>query len=66
MQNTFMKIILNLNKLLIKLKMDIIHQKNLNYFMILSIVYYMTMEISMLIYPKKKIILILFLVVICF
>jgi len=44
-----MKKIPNLNKLWIKLIMDISHQKILTYFMMLSIVYYVTMEISMLI-----------------
>ncbi len=54
MQENFMRKIMNLNKHLIKLKMDFFHQKIQNYFMILSIVYYVTMEISMFINTKKE------------
>jgi hypothetical protein len=53
MQENSMKKIPNLNKLWIKLTMDISHQKILTYFMMLSIVYYVTMEISMLVYMRN-------------
>jgi hypothetical protein len=48
MQDIFMRTTTNLDKLWIKSKMDISHQKAPNYFMMLSTVYYVTMEISMI------------------
>jgi hypothetical protein len=59
MQDIFMKIITNLDKLWIKLKMVSFHRKVPNYFMMLSIVYYVIMEISMF-YLNKTNLLFLF------
>ena len=47
-QEIFMKIMLNLNELLIKFEMDSFHRKIQDYFMILLIVYCKIMLISML------------------